>query len=116
MCKGVEESIDYLFLHCPLVIGLWQKPFQHANECWVALASAISMFETHFHEFGLGDKAVTLWNCARLLVFWAVWLERNAGIFEGKDFSMLELWDHIYLLVSFWASSSKEFAGFLYLL
>ena len=27
LCKGNGESIDHLFLHCPLTLGLWHKLF-----------------------------------------------------------------------------------------
>ena len=35
LCKGSEESIDYLFLHCPLTLGLWHELFSLAKMDWV---------------------------------------------------------------------------------
>ena len=31
LCKGRGESIDHLFLHCPLTLGLWHKLFSLTN-------------------------------------------------------------------------------------
>ena len=31
LCKGNGESIDHLFLHCPLTIGLWHNLFNLAR-------------------------------------------------------------------------------------
>ncbi|RVW16749.1 hypothetical protein CK203_076445 [Vitis vinifera] len=35
LCKGNGESIDHLFLHCPVTIGLWNKLFKLAGLVWV---------------------------------------------------------------------------------
>ncbi|WJZ89514.1 hypothetical protein VitviT2T_008730 [Vitis vinifera] len=35
LCKGNGESIDHIFLHCPVTIGLWHKLFNLAGLAWV---------------------------------------------------------------------------------
>lgn len=60
---------------------------------------------------GRGKKARNLWICAFLVVFWVVWLERNGRIFKDKESSLVDLWDKVHFLGSFWAKSSKDFVA-----
>ena len=34
LCKGNGESIDHLFLHCPVTIGLWHRLFNLVGLVW----------------------------------------------------------------------------------
>ena len=43
LCKGNEESIDHLFLHCPVTIGLWHRLFNLVGLIWVPLRSLEDM-------------------------------------------------------------------------
>ena len=66
------------------------------------------MFDIDFWGFGKNKKAVILWRCAFLALFWIIWFERNGRIFEDKEFSLSYLWDRVHFLASFWAHSSKD--------
>lgn len=46
-----------------------------------------------------------------LALFWVLWLERNAKIFEGKEIGLDAIWDRPYFLASFWTSNSRPFLG-----
>ena len=39
LCKGNGKSIDLLFLHCPLTLGLWHKFFSLARMDWFRLGA-----------------------------------------------------------------------------
>ena len=67
------------------------------------------VFEIDFWGFGRNRKAAILWRCAFLALFWVIWIERNARIFEDKESSLSFLWDRVHFLGAFWAHSAKEF-------
>ncbi|KAL6327159.1 hypothetical protein AAG906_015198 [Vitis piasezkii] len=58
LCKGNGESIDHLFLHCPLTIGLWHKLFNLAGLDWVPPRSIEDMMIIAFRglENSIRDK------------------------------------------------------------
>ncbi|RVX21954.1 hypothetical protein CK203_001531 [Vitis vinifera] len=86
LCKGNGESIDHLFLHCPITIGLW-------------------------HRLGeLIKRQDTLTNCCLTLI-WMVWQERNNRIFEDKGRTEEMVWDLIRFYSSLWASCTEAFRG-----
>lgn len=109
MCKRDSENINHLFLHCPVARKLWCRLFLLGGEEWVMPGCVESWLTIHFWGFGRGKKAVVLWKCAFLVVFWVLWNERNSRIFEDKESSSADLWDKVHFLAAFWAHSSKEF-------
>ncbi|RVX22973.1 hypothetical protein CK203_008452 [Vitis vinifera] len=84
LCKGNGESIDHLFLHCPVTIGLWNKLFKLAGLDWVPPRS--------FEDMLCGKS------------------ETNR-IFEDKGRSEETLWDLVLFYSSLWASCSAAFRG-----
>ncbi|RVW15386.1 putative ribonuclease H protein [Vitis vinifera] len=84
LCKGNGESIDHLFLHCPVTIGLWHKLFNLAGLAWVPPRSIVDMMVIAFKGLGNSLRGKTLWQIACLTLLWMVWQERNNRIFEDK--------------------------------
>ena len=56
LCKGNGESIDHLFLHCPVTIGLWHKLFNLVGLAWVPPRSIEDMLVIAFK--GLGNSLI----------------------------------------------------------
>ncbi|RVW91655.1 Protein HLB1 [Vitis vinifera] len=111
LCKGNGESIDHLFLHCPVTIGLWNKLFKLAGLDWVPPRSFEDMLVIAFKGLGNSLRGKTLWQVACLTLVWIVWQERNNRIFEDKGRSEETLWDLILFYSSLWASCSAAFRG-----
>ncbi|RVW99862.1 Transposon TX1 uncharacterized 149 kDa protein [Vitis vinifera] len=95
LCKGNGESIDHLFLHCPVTIGLWNKLFKLDGLDWVPPRSFEDMLVIAFKGLGNSLRGKTLWQVACLTLVWIVWQERNNRIFEDKGRSEEMLWDLI---------------------
>lgn len=55
-----------------------------------------------------GKKAKTLWDCIRLAVFCAIWMEWNRRVFEEYG-CVEELLCRVSLSSSLWVSVSEEF-------
>ncbi|RVW84726.1 Transposon TX1 uncharacterized 149 kDa protein [Vitis vinifera] len=105
------ETVDHLFLHCPLTMGLWYRLFQLTKIDWVLPRSIFDMLSTNFNGFGSFKRGIALWQVAYIALLWVVWRERNARIFEDKTRNSENLWDMIHFLASLWVSCSKVFKG-----
>ena len=44
MCKCNSESVDHLFLHCPVVSELWDMVFGLFGVSWVMPLSVVGLF------------------------------------------------------------------------
>ncbi|RVW33074.1 putative ribonuclease H protein [Vitis vinifera] len=111
LCMKHGETVDHLFLHCSLTIGLWHRLFQSAKMDWVSPRSISDMLASNFNGFGFSKRGIVLWQNACIALMWVVWRERNARIFEDKARNSEYLWDSICFLTSFWAFCSKVFKG-----
>ncbi|KAL0015632.1 hypothetical protein SO802_002701 [Lithocarpus litseifolius] len=43
MCKCNGESVDHLFLHCPVALELWDMVFDSFGVCWVMPKSVVGL-------------------------------------------------------------------------
>ena len=111
LCMKHGETVDHLFLHCSLTMGLWHRLFQLAKTDWVPPRSISDMLSTNFNGFRSSKRGIVLWQDACIALMWVVWRERNARIFEDKVRNSEYLWDSICFLTSFWAFCSKVFKG-----
>ena len=65
LCKGSGESVDHLFLHCLIRLGLWHKLFRVANLEWVPPKSIGDIFSISFKGLGKSIKGKVLHSMAR---------------------------------------------------
>lgn len=83
MSKGVEESVDHLFLHCFIAMDYGEFFFLQLVEIdWVVPFSCVQLLMIDFMDFGHNKKSKTLWSCIVCVVLRVIWLERNATVFE----------------------------------
>ena len=61
LCMKHGESADHLFLHCPLIIGLWHRLFRIAKMNWVPLRSIFDMMTINYKGFGKSKRDLVLW-------------------------------------------------------
>ncbi|RVX01566.1 DUF724 domain-containing protein 7 [Vitis vinifera] len=109
--KGNGESIDHLFLHCPVTIGLWHRMFNLIGLVWIPLRSLEDMLVITFKGLGNSLRCKTLWQIACLTLIWMVWQKRNNRIFEDKGRTEEMIWDLIRFYSSLWASCTEAFRG-----
>ena len=82
LCKS-SETVDHLFLHCPITLGLWHRIFSQEGMTWVQLGNIRDIMVISFRCFGNSIRDKTLWRIAYLSLLWIVWRERNTRIFLG---------------------------------
>ncbi|RVW85256.1 hypothetical protein CK203_046581 [Vitis vinifera] len=75
-----KETIDHLFLHCLITLGLWHKIFSQAGMEWVQPSSICDMLVISFKCLGILLEA-RLFGGSRLFLSCGLCGERNARIF-----------------------------------
>ncbi|KAL6345662.1 hypothetical protein AAG906_017398 [Vitis piasezkii] len=87
LCKGNGESIDHLFLHCPVTIGLW-----HSKILWqIACLTLIWMVWQERNNRIFEDKGRTeevVWDLIRF--YSSLWASCTEA-FRGVPLSILQI-------------------------
>ena len=111
LCMESGETVDHIFLHYPLSLGLWYRLFSLAHMDQVPPRSICDMMIISYKGLGNSSRGKVLWQFGCLARMWVVWQERNGRIFEDKARTSEGLWDIIHFLASFWASCTTTFKG-----
>ena len=72
LCMKHEESVDHLFLHCSLTMGLWHRLYKLAKMNWVPPRRISDMLSTNFNGFGFSKRGIVLWQAACIALIWVV--------------------------------------------
>ena len=83
VCKKDCESINHLFLHCPMVYRVWIAVIQKFKVSWVLPQDVNQLIEEAF-MVGRDKRTKLLWSLVICATLWTVWRERNQRIFEDK--------------------------------
>uniref|UniRef100_A0A7N2MU36 Ultraviolet-B receptor UVR8 n=1 Tax=Quercus lobata TaxID=97700 RepID=A0A7N2MU36_QUELO len=90
MCKRSSESVDHLFLHCPVASELWDMVFGLFGVCWIMPSSVVGLFACWQGHFGHLRNGV-IWKVVPLCLMWCIWKERNSRCFEDSERAMPDL-------------------------
>lgn len=63
---------------------LWFRLLREAEIYRVYTRSCYSILVQYYLSFGDGTIGKIGWRCDVLATFWAIWLERNGSMFEGR--------------------------------
>ena len=111
MCRVNGESVDHLFLHCPMAAGLWNFVFRSFGVKWVISDRIRDLLFSWQNLFGKHSSSI--WNMVPACLLWTLWTELNRRIFEKCECSKSHLvesfsislyqWSHVW---GFTSSSS----------
>ena len=89
-CRYANESVNYLFLLCPVAQRIWTKIIQKFKVSWVIPQDINHLI---LGEFMLRrDRRIKLlWSLVLHSVLWTLWRERNQRIFEEKEGSLANI-------------------------
>ena len=76
MCYCFAESMDHLFIHCPVAYSLWVQMLQVFGIQWIMPGSVESLVSCCCCNW-LGKFSLDIWNMVPSCLMWVVWLERN---------------------------------------
>jgi hypothetical protein len=104
MCKKNGESIDHLLLHCKVAHDLWSYILILFGVEWVMQRTVLELLTSWGSSVGYG-RAKEAWRLAPLCLFWCIWQERNAWLFEDVETSMVELQKCLLNMLYIWIVS-----------
>ena len=81
LCMESGETVDHIFLHCSLSLGLWHRLFSLVHLDWVPPKSICDMIIISYKGLGNTSRGKVLWQFVCLALMWVVWQERIARIF-----------------------------------
>ena len=76
MCKCNSESVNHLFLHCPVASELWDMVFGLFGVNWVMPLSVVGLFACWQGHFGRLRNGV-IWKIVPSCLMWCIWKERG---------------------------------------
>ena len=90
LCGMKEEELENILIHCPSIWGQWTDLLSAFGASWVC-PLLVKDFLLSWTHCLIRKNAKVLWRAAPLILFWAIWKERNKVIFEDATFSTLKL-------------------------
>ena len=90
MCKCNNETVDHLFIHCPVALEMWDMVFGLFGVCWVMPMSVVELFACWQGRFGRHRNG-DIWMVVPHCLMWCIWKERNSRCFEDNEHSMPNL-------------------------
>ena len=77
LCRRSSETIDHLFLHCPITLALWHRIISQVGMKWVQPDSICDMMVISFKYFENSIRGKTLWRITCLSLLWIMWRARK---------------------------------------
>lgn len=110
---GHYESVDHLFIYCPIFEALWQ----HVNGWIDAYLVDSQHIMDHFTQFayslgGFKSRRFFLrltWLCT----VWVLWNERNNRLFSNKAKSIMQFLDKVKMTILGWLKAKNVCFPFL---
>ena len=114
MCKCYGESVDHLFLHCPVAMDMWAMVFRLFGVSWVMSQSVVGLLACWQGRFGCHRNGY-IWLIVLHYLLWCLWRKRNGRCFEDKEKSIsnLKLFFFRTLMVWLAALQNQSFSSFL---
>ena len=90
MCKSNGESVDHLFLHCPIAMDLWSMVLGFFGVTWVMPHTILGLLGCWQGSFGRHRNGY-IWSIIPHYLMWCLWRERNTRCFEDIERSIPDL-------------------------
>ena len=75
MCKCNGESVDHLFLHCPVAMDMWAMMFGLFGVSWVMLQFVVGLLACWQDRFGCHRNGY-IWLIVPHCLLWCLWREK----------------------------------------
>ena len=114
MCKCNGESIDHLFLHCPVAMDLWPMVLGLFGGSQVMPKSVVGLLACWQRWFG-HHRNGHIWIIVPHCLMWCLWRERNSRCFEDNERSISDLKLFFFRTLVDWlcALQNRSYSSFL---
>ena len=114
MCKRNGESVDHLFLHCPLASDLWSMVLGFFGVSWVMPRTVLGLLWCWQGSFRRHRNGC-IWSITPYCLLWCLWRERNSRCFEDTERSIPDLKLLFFRTLRDWlfALQNKSFPSFI---
>ena len=75
MCKCNCETVDHLFLHCPIALELWDMVFGFFGVYWVMPMFVVGLFACWQCQFG-HHRNGDIWMVVPHCLMWCIWKQK----------------------------------------
>ena len=72
LCIESGKTVDHIFLHWPLSLGLWHRLFSLVHVDWVPPKSICDMMSISYRGLGNTSRGKVLWKLVFLALIWVV--------------------------------------------
>lgn len=105
LCGKDGESASHLFIHCPVTTQLWHFYLNLAGISWTMPNNTTSLLSS-WNNGGANIKQKKWWKVVLACIWWVIWKERNARVFENRPSSYQKIKLNCFLLFHFWCKES----------
>ena len=114
MCKSNGESVDHLFLHCPVAMDLWSMALGLFGVTWVMPHNVLGLLGCWQGNFGRHRNGY-IWSIVPHCLMWCLWRERNSRYFEDIERSIPDLKPFFFKTLLDWlfALQKQSFPSFI---
>ncbi|XP_060217918.1 putative acyl-activating enzyme 19 isoform X2 [Lycium barbarum] len=81
MCHCTSETINHLFLHCPVATDVWNMFLTLFGLQWVIPHTVREVFVC-WSSWKVGQVIRRIWSMVPACILWCLWLERNQRCFH----------------------------------
>ncbi|XP_026383928.1 uncharacterized protein LOC113279448 [Papaver somniferum] len=112
LCKKAAKTNHHVFLHCETTRELWCFFLSGYSLQWVFQESVRdTIWEWKRKKGSQGSLKQRIWDIIPFAFWWAVWLERNVRVFNGKYKTLEESKDVVKILIFNWCTGTNIFEG-----
>ena len=113
LCDGALETSNHLFLHCPVVRGVWLELFVWIDTSFIMPPNLFN----HWFCWNAGVSNKKIMRGFRLIwhaTIWLIWKARNDKIFNDKVYEVMNIVDEIKVLSWRWSLARLKIPACLY--
>ncbi|XP_075081030.1 uncharacterized protein LOC142166245 [Nicotiana tabacum] len=82
MCQSNSETINHLFLHCPVVTDIWSMFLSLFEFRWTMPCSVKEVFVS-WSSWKVEKSIKKIWSMVSAAILWCLWTEKNQRCFDG---------------------------------
>ena len=102
-CKLQPETLDHVLMSCTYSQQVWRLLASELGHSWITPAS----FKQHYENWmGLTWRNALrkkIWISTFFAATWTIWLTRNAMLFQGQIFHLMDICQSVKRQIALWS-------------